>query len=89
MSLHIGRRSRSVATGQEPMTNLQIDWTRCVGHGVCAAAFGEQISLDRWGYPDGVATLGRPIPKTSMRAAKAAVATCPAVALRLLAQGDQ
>lgn len=62
---------------------LTVDWTRCQGHGLCAAAFGEQIGLDRWGFPDGVTTSGVSIPESQRRAAKMAVATCPAVALRL------
>lgn len=63
---------------------LTVDWIRCSGHGVCAAAIGEQISLDRWGFPDGVNTSGVPIDKDLRSAAQLAVATCPAVALRFV-----
>ena len=61
---------------------LIVDWTRCQGHGVCAAAFGERIDLDRWGFPEGVSTPGESVPSELSRAARLAVATCPAVALR-------
>lgn len=62
---------------------LVVDWERCAGHGVCAAALGEQVDLDRWGYPTGVTTAGVPIPRELERAARLAVASCPAAALRL------
>ena len=62
---------------------LAVDWERCAGHGVCAAALGERIDLDSWGYPIGVTTRGEAIPDTLVRAAKLAVAMCPAAALRL------
>jgi ferredoxin len=62
---------------------LAVDWERCAGHGVCAAAFGERIDLDTWGYPIGVTTRGEAIPNSLVRAAKLAVAMCPAAALRL------
>lgn len=62
---------------------LSVDWERCAGHGVCAAALGERIDLDSWGYPIGVTTRGEAIPDSLVRAAKLAVATCPAAALRL------
>lgn len=62
---------------------LTVDWARCVGHGVCAAAIGERIDLDTWGYPIGVTTRGEGIPDSLVRAARLAVSTCPAAALRL------
>jgi ferredoxin len=62
---------------------LSVDWERCAGHGVCAAALGERIDLDTWGYPIGVTTRGEVIPNSLVGAAKMAVATCPAAALRL------
>jgi ferredoxin len=58
---------------------LAIDWTRCDGHGLCAAVLPDSVSLDDWGYP----ILG-PKVRTEPRAAlKRAVAVCPALALRL------
>ena len=62
---------------------LAVDWERCTGHGVCAAAIGERIDLDSWGYPLGVTTRGDAVPDTLVRAARLAVAMCPAAALRL------
>jgi ferredoxin len=62
---------------------LVVDWERCTGQGVCAAALGERIDLDSWGYPIGVTTRGEAIPDPLVRAAKLAVAMCPAAALRL------
>jgi ferredoxin len=66
---------------------LSVDWERCAGHGVCAAAIGEQIDLDRWGYPMGVSTRGDVIPDSLVRAARLAVVMCPAAALRLQRPG--
>lgn len=62
---------------------LSVDWERCAGHGVCAAALGERIDLDSWGYPIGVTTRGEAIPDSLVRAARLAVVMCPAAALRL------
>ncbi|MFN8124934.1 MAG: ferredoxin [Candidatus Nanopelagicales bacterium] len=65
------------------MTTLTIDWTRCQGHGVCLAAFPERLDGDRWGYPQGVDTRGSELAPDEISAARTAVATCPAAALRL------
>lgn len=62
---------------------LTIDWNRCQGHGVCLAAFRERLAADRWGYPKGIPTSGTLIPDDEIGAARTAVATCPAAALRL------
>jgi len=56
---------------------LDIDWTRCAGHGLCAALLPEQISRDEWGFP---VFRGAPIPPAD---ARRAVALCPALALRV------
>lgn len=61
------------------MTEVTIDWRRCRGHGVCAAALGERISLDEWGFP----VVSDPtVPDDLRLAARMAQATCPAAALR-------
>lgn len=65
---------------------LTVDWERCAGHGVCAAALGERIDLDSWGYPIGVSTRGEALPDQLVRAARLAVTMCPAAALRLQRQ---
>ncbi len=74
-------RTRAGARPAEQI--LVIDWARCAGHGVCAAALGERIDLDRWGYPTGVTTRGMPVPEGKADAARLAVVSCPAAALRL------
>ncbi len=79
-------RSRGTTTqgrGAPVARILTVDWSRCAGHGVCAAALGERIDLDRWGYPTGVTTRGVDIPADKVEAARLAVASCPAAALRL------
>ena len=60
-----------------------MDWGLCAGHGVCSAALGEEIDLDQWGYPRGRAERRIAVPEELLGAARLAVATCPAVAMRL------
>lgn len=72
----MSRRRRAGAT-------LVVDWTRCTGQGVCAAALGEQVSLDQWGYPLGVSTRGASIDPHDRAAAVLAVRSCPTMALHL------
>lgn len=53
-----------------------VDWTRCDGHGVCAAVSPERVSLDEWGYPvveDGL----------TLREARQVAQVCPVLALRV------
>ncbi|SHH19603.1 ferredoxin [Jatrophihabitans endophyticus] len=62
------------------MTALEIDWTRCDGHGLCHALLPDVLALDEWGFPV--------LPKTAVPAhfageVRRAVAACPALALRL------
>jgi ferredoxin len=62
------------------MNELMIDWTRCAGHGLCAALLPDRIDRDEWGYP----LLTNPqVPAAELRDARRAVALCPALALRL------
>lgn len=58
---------------------LEIDWTRCDGHGLCAVLLPEQITRDEWGFP-----VIRPA-TPSERDLRRTVAACPALALRLAA----
>lgn len=64
---------------------LRVDWTRCDGHGLCAALLPDRITQDEWGYPivhrDAVAA-------GELAGARRAVAACPALALRLT-RGDE
>ena len=73
----MSRRRRAGAT-------LVVDWTRCTGQGVCAAALGEQVSLDQWGYPLGASTQGSvQLDADDRAAAVMAVRSCPTMALHL------
>ena len=54
---------------------IAVDWTRCDGHGLCAALLPEQVSLDEWGFPV-VHTAEAPA-----RDVRRAAAACPALAL--------
>jgi ferredoxin len=58
---------------------LTIDWSRCDGHGLCAALLPNGISRDDWGYPilDQARLAG-----SSEAELNRAVACCPALALR-------
>lgn len=59
---------------------LQVDWTRCRGHGLCAHIVPELMQLDAHGYP---VLLDMPVPRWLERDARQATNMCPALALRL------
>lgn len=59
---------------------LEIDWTRCDGHGLCAELLPNRISRDEWGFPLVRSTRIRPVDKKDVHRA---IAACPALALRL------
>jgi ferredoxin len=59
---------------------LRVNPIACSGHGLCAELLPELITLDEWGYP---VLDGRPVPRGLGRAARRAVASCPALALQL------
>ena len=62
---------------------LRIDWTRCDGHGLCAALLPDSITLDEWGYPVISPNSGRAGPDHADEAAvRRAVSACPSLALR-------
>ncbi|HEX3791524.1 MAG TPA: ferredoxin [Pseudonocardiaceae bacterium] len=65
------------------MSALRVDPISCRAHGICAELLPELIELDEWGYP--VLAPG-PVPPGLRSAAKAAVAGCPTLALRLVDQ---
>jgi ferredoxin len=59
---------------------LNVDPTRCVGHGLCAEILPEAISLDDWGFP----IIGsEPLPRWLHRQGARARTACPALALSL------
>ncbi len=62
---------------------LTVDWTRCDGHGLCAALLPGRITLDDWGFPL-IAEQGYEDPEGDERRA---VLACPALALRLERSG--
>src|SRR6202167_511606 len=64
----------------EQQQRLEVDWTRCHGHGLCAHLVPEIIHLDTQGYP---VILNIPVPLWLEKDAEQAVHMCPALALRL------
>lgn len=62
------------------MKQLEIDWTRCAGHGLCAQVLPDAIHSDEWGYP----LIRRGVfAGDELIYARRAVAVCPVLALRL------
>jgi ferredoxin len=59
---------------------LALDIIACDGRGLCADLLPERITLDDWGYP---IIDPRPIDRTVLAHARAAVAACPVLALKL------
>ncbi|HEY8300870.1 MAG TPA: ferredoxin [Jatrophihabitans sp.] len=59
---------------------LEIDWTRCDGHGLCMDLLPDRIVEDDWGFP-----LLRRTDVTTAELAdtRRAAAMCPALALRV------
>ena len=57
---------------------LAVNWTTCVGHGMCAELLPELIQLDDWGYP--IVRPG-PIPPELEPHVKRAIEACPTLAL--------
>ena len=59
---------------------LEIDWTRCDAHGLCAALLPDRIVMDDWGFP---LVRGNSVAPRDEKDVRRAVAMCPALALRL------
>lgn len=59
---------------------IEIDWTSCRAHGLCAELLPEHVRLDEWGYP---LLKGTPIPESTTKRARRAAKDCPALALKL------
>lgn len=67
------------------MTRLHIDWTRCVGRGLCTELLPELLDRDDWGYPlSNNRFRDNQVPEEFGRFAKEAVKRCPRMALRLI-----
>ncbi len=60
--------------------NLDVDWTRCDGHGLCRALLPERIEVDEWGFP---IVHEHRVADADVPAARRAIAACPALALSL------
>jgi ferredoxin len=60
--------------------HIDIDWTSCEAHGLCAELLPDHITLDEWGYPlsDGAA-----LPARTVKRARRAASDCPALAFKL------
>jgi ferredoxin len=64
---------------------IEIDWTRCDGHGLCAELLPEQIIRDEWGFPILLGSRGTAVDRAAERRT---VAACPALALRLTERAE-
>lgn len=62
-----------------PSLRLRVDWPACVGRGLCHEWLPEVVDLDEWGYPLVTGEVGPDL----LAEARAAVRTCPTLALRL------
>jgi ferredoxin len=62
---------------------LDIDWTRCDAHGLCAELLPELLELDDWGYPVAVHGEVVVVPAGLHEHADHAVRACPRLALSL------
>ncbi len=65
---------------QKTQQKIDIDWTACQGHGLCAELLPDHITLDEWGYP---LVDGAPIPPRTIKRARRAASDCPVLALKL------
>ncbi|MFJ1971473.1 ferredoxin [Streptomyces sp. NPDC087903] len=61
--------------------HIEVDWTACQGHGLCAELLPEHVTLDEWGYP---LVDAAPVPAATVRRARRAAADCPVLALSLI-----
>jgi ferredoxin len=60
---------------------LEVDWSRCDGHGLCADVLRGTVRMDEYNYP---VIPAEPIPARLEADARRAVAICPGLALRLV-----
>ena len=60
--------------------SARVDWLACDGHGLCAQAAPEVVTLDDWGYP--IVASG-PLPQRLTAAARTAARVCPKLALHV------
>jgi ferredoxin len=62
------------------MNRIEVDWTRCDGHGSCAELLPELVGVDEWGYP---LLSSSEVPEPAQRRALRAARACPLSALRV------
>ncbi|MGB9376740.1 MAG: ferredoxin [Mycobacteriales bacterium] len=62
------------------MSSVSVNWVACDGRGLCSELLPERISPDEWGFP---IVDGAELPPDLVPAARASVAACPTMALRL------
>lgn len=65
---------------------LSLDPIACHAHGLCAELVPELVELDEWGYP---IIADRDVDQRLRTHARAAVAACPTLALRLAAPEER
>jgi ferredoxin len=65
-------------TSTTTTTGIDIDWTLCGGHGLCAAVLPRHITRDEWGFP-----VLHGVEAADEAALRRVVSVCPALALRL------
>jgi ferredoxin len=70
-----------IGAGAMTAPRLEIDWTRCDGHGLCARLLAEVVSADENGFP--VLADGGVLDAGELGTARLAVRSCPALALRV------
>jgi ferredoxin len=59
---------------------LEIDWTRCDGHGLCVELSPDRIARDEWGFP---LIRRTDVSRDETKSVRRVVSVCPALALRL------
>ncbi|MFE3769397.1 NADH-quinone oxidoreductase subunit NuoF family protein [Streptomyces sp. CB02959] len=65
-------------------SRLEVDWSRCTGHGLCAVLAPDLIRLGPHGYPTSTSL---PVSPWQEHGARRAVNQCPALAVRLRHHG--
>jgi ferredoxin len=69
-----------VEAQRRPLQRLEVDWTRCDGHGLCAVLLPGRIARDEWGFP---VISASPVRAAEQLQVRRAIGVCPALALRL------
>ncbi|KSU65347.1 ferredoxin [Arthrobacter sp. NIO-1057] len=73
---------------------LEIDWTRCQGRGLCIELLAADLTSDPWGYPSARRADGHQsgtviLAEDQREAANEAVKMCPLSALKLRTSAHQ